>query len=146
MLQLTTRNIVALQVEKRCCTHYHPPQTLSRNKISLLQVEAACCSKLNWRLIFFNKFFQLATTKFCCETMFEVGGNRGVATGGDLQRKSKRTQVEEKSCPIIVGWKILYYINKFYGTPKFYCTPHDFVIMQIKSLSAKYYHNYSNYY
>ena len=26
------RNIVALQVEKRSCTYYHPPQTLSRNK------------------------------------------------------------------------------------------------------------------
>ena len=24
---------------------------------------------------FFNKFFQLATTKFCCVTMFKVGGN-----------------------------------------------------------------------
>ena len=24
---------------------------------------------------FFNKFFQLATSKFCCVTMFEVGGN-----------------------------------------------------------------------
>ena len=72
-LQLA-RNIVALQVEKRCWPCYHPPQTLSRNKISLLQVEAACCSKLKWRLLFFNKFFQLATTKFCCVTMFEVDG------------------------------------------------------------------------
>ena len=24
---------------------------------------------------FFNNFFKLATTKFCCVTMFEVGGN-----------------------------------------------------------------------
>ena len=32
------RNIVALQVEKRCCTYYHPPQTMSRNQI--------CCCKL----------------------------------------------------------------------------------------------------
>ena len=32
------RNIVALQVEKRCWPYYHPPQTLSRNKI--------CCCKL----------------------------------------------------------------------------------------------------
>ena len=31
------RKIVALQVEKRCCTYYHPLQTLSRNKI--------CCCK-----------------------------------------------------------------------------------------------------
>ena len=36
-LQLA-RNIVALQVEKCCCPYYHPPQTLSRNKI--------CCCKL----------------------------------------------------------------------------------------------------
>ena len=33
------RNTVALQVEKRCWPYYHPPQTLSRNKILLLQVE-----------------------------------------------------------------------------------------------------------
>ena len=57
-LQLA-RNIVALQVEKRCWPYYHPPQALSRNKISLLQVEAACCSKLNWRLLFSTNFFNL---------------------------------------------------------------------------------------
>ena len=57
-LQLS-RNIVALQVEKRCCTYYHPLQTLSRNKISLLQVEAACCIKLNWRLLFSTNVFNL---------------------------------------------------------------------------------------
>ena len=45
------RNIVALQVENRCCTYYHPPQTL------------------------FNMLQHAATTKFCCVTMFEVGGN-----------------------------------------------------------------------
>ena len=39
------RNIVALQVEKRCCTYYHPPQTLSRNKLLLLQVENICWKK-----------------------------------------------------------------------------------------------------
>ena len=44
--------------------HFHPPQTLSRNEISL-----------NWRLLFLTKLFQLATTKVCCMTMFEVGGN-----------------------------------------------------------------------
>ena len=52
-------NIVVLQVEKRCCTYYHPPQTLSRNKILLSQVEAACCIKLNWRLLFATIFFNL---------------------------------------------------------------------------------------
>ena len=36
------RNIVALQVEKRCWPYYHPPQTLSLNKILLLQVEKIC--------------------------------------------------------------------------------------------------------
>ena len=49
-------------LQKRCCTYYHPLQTLSRNKILLLQVKAACCIKLNWT--FFNKVFQLATTYF----------------------------------------------------------------------------------
>ena len=58
-----SRNIVALQVEKRC-TYYHPPQTLSRNKISLLQVEAACCIKLNWRLLFSTNFFNLQQQNF----------------------------------------------------------------------------------
>ena len=62
-LQLA-RNNVALQVENvvaRITTH---PQTLSRNKISLLQVEAACCSKLNWRLLFSTKFFNLQQQNF----------------------------------------------------------------------------------
>ena len=67
-LQLA-RNVVALQVEKRCCTYYHPPQTLSR------KVEAACCIKLNWRLLFFQQIFSTFNNKFCCVTMFEVGGN-----------------------------------------------------------------------
>ena len=53
------RNIVALQVEKRCWPYYHPPQTLSRNQISLLQVEAACCIKLNWRLLSSTNVFNL---------------------------------------------------------------------------------------
>ena len=49
-------NCCNLQVEKRCCAYYHPPQTLSRNKISLLQVEAACCSKLNCVYFFSTNF------------------------------------------------------------------------------------------
>ena len=48
-----------LQVEKRRCTCYHP----------------AFSSKLNLRLLFFSpNFFQLATTTFCCVTIFEAGG------------------------------------------------------------------------
>ena len=70
-LQLA-HNIVALQVEKRCYTYYHPAQTLSRNKISLLQVEVACCTELNWRLLFSTN---ACNNIFCCVTMFEVGGN-----------------------------------------------------------------------
>ena len=54
---LPRNNIIALEIEERCYTYYHPPQTLSRNKISLLQVEAACCSKL--KTTFFNKYFNL---------------------------------------------------------------------------------------
>ena len=72
-LQLA-HNIVALQVEKRCCTYYHPPQTLLRNKISLLQVEAACCVKLNWGQLF-QRIFSTCNNKFCCVTMFEVRSN-----------------------------------------------------------------------
>ena len=72
-LQLA-RNIVALQVEKRCWPYYNPPQTLSRNKISLLQVEAAYCSKLKWRLHFVKQIFATCNNKFCCVTMFEVDG------------------------------------------------------------------------
>ena len=57
-------NIVALQVEKRCCTYYHLAQTLSCNKMSLLQVEAACCSKLNWHLLFSTNVFNLQQQNF----------------------------------------------------------------------------------
>ena len=32
-------NLQRNNVEKRCCTYYHKPQTLPRNKILLLQVE-----------------------------------------------------------------------------------------------------------
>ena len=73
------RNIVALQVQKRCCTrYYHPPQTLSRNKISLLQVEAACCTKLNWRLLFQQIFSTSCNNKILlraweCLTMYYRG-------------------------------------------------------------------------
>ena len=35
-------NIVALHFKNRCCTYYHPLQTLSRSKILLLQVEEIC--------------------------------------------------------------------------------------------------------
>ena len=54
-------SIVALQVEKRCSTYYHPTQPLLCNKI-LKKVDASstCC----------NMLFQLAITN-----VFEVGGN-----------------------------------------------------------------------
>ena len=58
------RNIVALQIEKRCCTYYHPPETLLSNKISLLHVEAGCCSELNWRLLFSTIFLNLQQQNF----------------------------------------------------------------------------------
>ena len=42
----------------------------------LLQVEAACCIKLNWRLLFSTNIFNLQKfNKFCYLTLFEVGGN-----------------------------------------------------------------------
>ena len=70
------RNIVALQVEKRCCTYYHPPQNLLplttkfvvaswKNLLKKVDASSTWC----------NMLLQLATTKFCCATMFEVGGN-----------------------------------------------------------------------
>ena len=62
-----TQQCLCCKLKNTVAHYYHPPQTWSRNKISLLQVELAST--------FFNKFFQLATTKFCCVTMFEVGGN-----------------------------------------------------------------------
>ena len=45
----------------------HPPQTLSRNKISLLQVAwSSMLQQVGWTgVYFFNKFFQLAT-QHCC--------------------------------------------------------------------------------
>ena len=53
-------NIVALQVEKRCCTYYHPLQTLSRNKI-------CCCENLLKKVdassTWCNMLLQLATNK-----------------------------------------------------------------------------------
>ena len=47
---------------------------------------------------FFNKFFQLATTKSCCVTMFEVGGNT-CNNAYVQQRNNVALQVEEKCCP-----------------------------------------------
>ena len=64
-------NIVALQVEKRCCTYYHPPQTLSRNKILLLQVEKQLLKKVD-NSTGCNMLLQLATTKFCCGQCFAI--------------------------------------------------------------------------
>ena len=68
------RNIVALEVEKRCCAYYHHSNIVTQQNFvvaswrsMLQQVELAST--------FFNKYFQLATTKFCCVTVFEVGGN-----------------------------------------------------------------------
>ena len=40
-----SRNIVALQVEKRCCPYYHPRSQLVTQQISMLQVVAICCAK-----------------------------------------------------------------------------------------------------
>ena len=57
-------NLQRNNVEKRCCTYYHKPQTLPRNKILLLQVENLLRHAL-----------QLATTKLCCVAIFEVGCN-----------------------------------------------------------------------
>ena len=39
------RNIVALQVEKRCCPYCHLRSQLATQQISMLQVAATCCAK-----------------------------------------------------------------------------------------------------
>ena len=57
LLQLAIQYIVALQVEKCCCTHL------------------GHCHATKFRCWTGVYFFQLATTKCCCVTMFEVGGN-----------------------------------------------------------------------
>ena len=41
----------------------------SRYDAKMLQVEAECCSKLNWRLLFSTFFFPKFATKFCYVTM-----------------------------------------------------------------------------
>ena len=60
-------NIVALQVEKCCCTY------ITTHLKHCHATKFRCCKLL--ASTFFDKFLQLATTKFCCVTMFEVGGN-----------------------------------------------------------------------
>ena len=40
-----SRNIVTLQVAKRCCSYFHPRHNLSRNKKKLLKVEKLCFKK-----------------------------------------------------------------------------------------------------
>ena len=95
---LQRNGIVALQVEKRCCTSYHPPQTLSRNKI--------CCCKLKKfvekRRRQFNMLLQLPTTKFCCLTMFAMGDNT-CNNAFQLATQQCCVQAEEKYIARITG-------------------------------------------
>ena len=70
------RDIAGLQVEKHCCPHYHTPQTLSRNKISLLHWSwSSIFQQVELASTIFNTFFQLARKNICCVAMFEVGGD-----------------------------------------------------------------------
>ena len=80
MLQLA-RNIVALQIEKRGCTYYRPPQTLSRNKI--------CCCKL-------KKFVEKSRRHF--NLLQQVGGNTA-NNAFQLATQQCCVKVEEKCCP-----------------------------------------------
>ena len=57
-------NIVALQVQKRCCTYYH-----LKHCHAILEVEAACCSNLNCLLIFSTSFFNLQQQNATCTTI-----------------------------------------------------------------------------
>ena len=92
-------NNVALQVQKRCCTYYHPPQTLSRNKISLLQVEAACCSKLNWHLIFSANFFNLQQQNFVAWQCMRYGQQRFSACNATMLRYNLKKNVARITRP-----------------------------------------------
>ena len=91
--------LLRCNLKRRCCTYYHPPQTLSRNKISLLKVEAGMLQQIE---LFPTIFFQLATTKFCCVTMFEVGSN----TCNDAS-------FQENVARITGPYLFIYYLFKF---------------------------------
>jgi len=71
-------NIVTLQVAKLCCPYNHPHEQLAAQQISVLQVAATCCTKLNSVLLLAtnpdvacggdntgNKALQLAHTMLC---------------------------------------------------------------------------------
>ena len=107
-LQLS-RNIAALQVEKRCWPFYHPPQTLSQNKISLLQVEAACCIKLNWRLLFSTK---LATTNFVAWQCLRWVVIRAT-TLFNLQRNNVALQIAAICCSYYFTFTLLEKIYRY---------------------------------
>ena len=104
MLQLAT--------QLHCCVaswkvllHVLPsPQTLSRNKISLLQVQAACCSKLNWRLIFSTNFFNLQQQNFVAWQCLRWVVIRAT-TFFNLQRNNVALQFEEKCFPYYLAFK-----------------------------------------
>ena len=64
LLQLAMQQCCVVSWKVCCCTYYHAPPTLTSNKMWLFQVKAACCRKLNRRLLFSTKFFQLETTTF----------------------------------------------------------------------------------
>ena len=95
------RNIVALQVEKRCCTyctthlkHCHATKFVVaswKNLLKKVDASSTCC----------NMLLQLATMKFCCATMFEVGGNTPNTWNNDFQLATQQccVKVEGKCCP-----------------------------------------------
>ena len=100
-----TRNIVALQVEKRCWPYYHPPQTFSRNKIicccklkkfveksrrqlNLLQhASATCNNEILSRDSVWGQVVTRATTLF------------------NLQRNNVACKLKKKMLPVLLGLK-----------------------------------------
>ena len=119
------------QVEKRCCD-----LKLSRNKISLLQVEAACCRKSNWRLLFSTNFFNLQQQNLIrCVTMFEVGCN---TCNNALQLAMLRCKLT-KTVPRITGLSIhtgdtalvshrIYAVLKTYKCSQWRCLQNEDVV------------------
>ena len=68
------KTIVALQVEKRCYV-LPPTSNIVTQQNFVVASWKNLLRKVNTSSTYCNMLLQLSTTKFCCVTMFEVGGN-----------------------------------------------------------------------
>ena len=71
---------------------------MSRNKICCCKLKKHLLKKVDASSTCCNMLLQLATTKFGCVTMFEVGGNT-CNNAFQLATQQCCVQVEEKCCP-----------------------------------------------